>query len=253
LINIHELVSADLTSNDSNILSDYLRGKVTNNCTELNAWFEHNGFPGMTLSYPPNGMGIGSIFDLLVDWVKPGRVTSIFIDNKRYEGVEMKSDKTSVTAYKLEGYDHPMFELSTKQDKWKVFLVETDEYHDSFDLPARAQQLLSQKRQKFHFTKLKFPQVLMEAYIDITWLHGMKVQNGFNIHDSMKMIRLRLDDKGARAQSAVALVTRSLDMRMYTITKPFFIIFMREDLKIPPFVALSSNDTWKEKALFGQK
>lgn len=239
------------TSDSSGILDQYLKGKVTNDCNELNQFFADNGFPDMKITYPPNGLGIGSIFDLLVDWMNPGVATSLYVEEQRYKGVQMKSNPSAIIGYKLESYEFPMFELATRQDGWKVYLVEADVDTmyplDSIDLLSHSQHLLSLNRENFRFTKLKFPEVSMELNIDISWMKGMRVKDGFQIDETMKKIILRLDDKGARAKSAVALTTRGLDMGIYTIQKPFFVIFMKEGLALSPFVAVSGQDTWIKK------
>ena len=249
----HSLMSSELgdKANATGLLDEYLKGKVTNDFNDLNQWFAENGFPDMNLYFPPNGLGIGSIFDLLVDWIQPGEVTSLYIDGERYKGVQMKNNPNNVKGFKLKGYEYPMFELMTRQDGWTVYLVEADINStyplDPIDLLSHSQRLLSFSREPFSFTKLKFPHVSMKLEVDISWMKGMKVDDGFQIDEAMKQLILQLDDKGARAQSAVAIATRGLDMGIYTINKPFFVIFMREGLPLAPFVAMTAKDTWVKK------
>mmetsp|Transcript_12932 Transcript_12932/g.19697 ORF Transcript_12932/g.19697 Transcript_12932/m.19697 type:complete len:261 (-) Transcript_12932:596-1378(-) len=229
-------------------LSQYLKGKVTSDAAELNAWFAENDWPGMDITIAPNGLGVGSIFDLLVDWQNVGKKYSVYIDQVRYEGVKM--DKSaSLNGYQLQGYDYPMFELATRQDGWRVFLVETDKSYTGMDLTTRAVELMELSRQPYDFRTLQFPQVDFEADVNIKWMEGMKVEGGlFSIDEAIKKVRLRLDDKGARAQSAVAMITRSLPMGVYSLERPFFVIFWHEGLTLAPFVAISANDSWKKAA-----
>jgi hypothetical protein len=231
-------------------LASYLKSKVTNSATELNQWFAENGWT-MDLRFPPEGLGIGSIFDLLVDWEVPGKTKEIGIyirqdgDGVLYEGCEMRPS-SGLTAHKVDGHEYPMFEVSTLQPGWKVFLVESDAPCDPMDLPRKAAELLARGRTGYNFKKLKFPFVRLEADVDISWMEGMAVEGGFRIDEAVKKVRLTLDDKGARAESAVAYMMIGLESGVYTIELPFFVIFQQEGAELPAFVALSAPDSWIE-------
>lgn len=233
---------------DTKLLGKYLKGMVTQDSVELNRWFADNGWP-MSISIPLGGLGIGSIFDLLVDWQVPGRKKESGIciaqgnDRVFCEGGEM-SPSEGLTAYTLYDYAHPMFELSTQQDGWKVFLVKADGPCNPFTLPKIAHNLLNQARSTFVFTKLEFPFVRLEADVDIRWMVGMGIEGGFHIDEAVKKVKLTLDDKGARAQSAVAYTMRGMTSGVYTLNTPFYVIFWHEDLSYPAFVALSASDSW---------
>lgn len=67
---------------------------------------------------------------------------------------------------------------------------------------------------------------------------------GFKINEAVKKIRLRLDDRGARAESAVAMVMRGANAGVYTLDRPFLVIFSKPGLNFPAFVALSGPDSW---------
>jgi hypothetical protein len=237
------------SDSDLNSLVAYLKGKVTRSASELNAWFAENGWPNMNINLPSNGLGIGSIFDLLVDWTVPGkkkdRGVAIQQNDKWifYEGAEMRPSQ-GLRAYQLEGYEYPMFELETRQDGWKVFLVEADGPCESLDLPNKAIGLLTKNRTNYEFSKLQFPVVQLETDVDTSWMEGMAVEGGFRIDEAIKKVKLRLDDKGARAQSAVAFIMRGLESGVYTLAKPFYVIFWREGLEFPAFVAISASDSW---------
>lgn len=247
---LHAKASMDMSTKskgDNSVdLSQYLKGKVTSDAVELNAWFADNDWPGMDISIAPNGLGVGSIFDLLVDWQEQGTKSPVYIDQVRYEGVKMDGS-ASLKGYQLQGYDFPMFELATRQNGWRVFLVETDASYTGIELSTRASEVMDFSRQPYDFRTLQFPQVDFEANVNIKWMEGMKVEGGmFSIDETIKKVRLRLDDKGARAQSAVAMMTRSIPVGVYSIARPFFVIFWHEGLSLAPFVAISANDSWKK-------
>ncbi|MCD4761854.1 hypothetical protein K8R32_02735, partial [bacterium] len=205
-------------------------------------------FPNIDINIPDGGLGIGTIFDLLVDWQTPGKRRDIYIRDLKgwYDGVEMLPSPT-LQAWQLNGYDYPMFELAAKEDGWRVFLVESDNDFPDVDIPERAMQLLQLQRTPFEMTKLYFPVVKMEMNVDVSFLIGMYINGGFRIDETIKKVRLRLDDKGARAESAFAIITRGIDMGIYTIEKPFFVIFWREGLNFPSFVAITVPEFWTKK------
>ena len=91
----------------------------------------------------------------------------------------------------------------------------------------------------------------MEIDVNLEWLIGMGLEKTpFQIREAKKIVRLKLDDKGARAQSAVAIVIDGCSLPrgeippIYRFTKPFFIIFANDNISIPPFVAIVSQDAW---------
>lgn len=231
-------------------LDAYLKGKVTASATELNNWFAEHGWK-TNLNFPPNGLGIGSIFDLLVNWLIPGKKKDSGVairqgdSYSRYQGVEMSASE-GLLAHRIEDYPYPLFELLTQESGWRVFLVEADTYSEAFDLPKTANALLVKKRTSYSLRKLEFPIVEMAMEVDISWIEGMSVNNGFAIDQAMKQVRLRLDDKGARAESAVAYTMRGMESGVYRINRPFYVIFWRDGLKFPAFVALSAPDSWKK-------
>lgn len=231
-------------------LAPYLKGKVTPSASELNAWFAEHGWT-MNLDFPADGLGIGSIFDLLVDWSVPGKKKDYGIcigprsERNWYAGAEMRPSDGGLKGHRLAGYEHPLFELSTTQEGWKVFLVEADGPVDALDLPKRAASLLALDRLSGDFSKLEFPIVNLETTVDIGWMAGLAVENGsFQIDEAVKQVKLTLDDKGARAQSAVAYAMRGMENGVYTIDKPFYVMFCREGMALPAFVALSAPDSW---------
>ncbi len=229
-------------------LKEYLEGIVTSDSAVINKWFADRGFPGMDINIPLGGQGVGTVFDLLVDWEVAGKKRDIFLPSVTgvIEGVQMEPS-SSMHAWTLEGYEHPMFELETRQDDWKVFIVETDEAPTNLELPQQAMHLLSRQRTPFQLNKLLFPSVEMNLDVDVSFLVGMHNDSGFSIDEAIKKVKLSLDDKGARAQSAFYMVRRGLERGVYTIDKPFYVIFWKDGLNFPAFVAIAAPEHWKKK------
>jgi hypothetical protein len=226
---------------------------ATSDPQTLNDWFAARGFPGMNV--PAGVKAVGSVFDLLVDWTVPGARRDMAVrqgagnEYAWYEGVNMKSEDQSFESFRIEGYSYPLFRLDTRQG-WQVYLVEAadgDEIGDAAWLPDNAKKLLSRPRTPVRYRELTFPAVSLSADVDISWMAGMEVP-GFRIDEAIKKVKLRLDDKGARAQSAVAFVMKSIASNTYTIGRQFYVIFTRDDMNFPPFVALVASDSWTRSA-----
>ncbi|MFZ2150144.1 MAG: hypothetical protein WAV15_03215 [Minisyncoccia bacterium] len=221
-----------------------LQAIATGSSAKLQDFFAKGGFANMPVRIPAGGHAVGVLFDLLVDWKTVGEQKDISIRRPQggyddYSGAQM----LEFEAFSLEGHKYPLFRIETRQG-WDVYLVEAadGENLQASDFPARAKALLGLPREEADYEKLNFPSVLMSADVDISWMVGMRVP-GFSIDEAVKKIKLRLDEKGARAQSAVAFTTRGMDSS-YTIQRSFYVIFTREGLNFPPFVALAAPDSW---------
>jgi len=243
---------------DLPLLQDKVAAIATGNQAEINTWFAQHGFPDMKISIPSNGKAVGTVFDLLVDWKVPGRKMSFALRSNNgasldwYQGVKMSASEGNFVGYKLEGYDYPLLQLDVSQEGWRVYLIEVEvadgDNPKPSDLPICAKGLLARNRTKVDYGDIIFPAVEMATDVDIKWIEGMRVPN-FNIDEAVKKVRLRLDDKGARAQSAVAYISKGIKFSpSYSITRPFYVIFTKDGLNFPAFVAISATDTWiKEK------
>jgi hypothetical protein len=255
-------------------VQDLVKAKTASSAAVLNVWFASLGFPGMAIEIPAGGSAVGTVFDLLVDWKVPGKKQPLgvrFGDRYiSYEGVKMKEGFESYIVMvepqgtqgdaAAEPHDYPLFRLETASVLgWEVYLLELSDGDllelqkeqskvVSLVLPDFASKLLASKRIPDLTNKtLHFPQVDLRSNVDISFLEGMRVDRprGFRIDKTVKQVRLRLDDKGARAESAVAMVSKGMDTTgHYQITRPFLVIFTKSGLNYPAFVALSAPDSW---------
>lgn len=230
-------------------LKDKVEAIATNDSQRLNDWFADHGFPGMNVQILQGGQAVGTVFDLLVDWKVPGQKKDISVWRGEslydyYEGAKMLTSDHGFTGFKLDGHNYPLFQLNTRQG-WQVYLVESADGDDpeAFQLPERAKALLALVRSSVDYEELNFPVVQMATDVDISWMAGMQARD-FRIDEAIKKIKLHLDEKGARAESAVAFTSRGLGPPFYKIQRPFYVIFTKDGLNFPPFVALAAPDTW---------
>ncbi|MBU1118343.1 hypothetical protein KKH43_00490 [Patescibacteria group bacterium] len=229
-------------------LEDHLETISSADPDVLGSWFSQRGFTDLDITLSPGCMGIGSFFNLHVEWRKTGIGVSIQLEENFYHGVELSPQ----SAFMLDGHDFPLFQLETNQD-WKVFLTESDQQYPSRDLPARGNELLQKKRTALASTKLRFPMVELDIHVDIDFLTGMKAHSN-TIVTAKKKTKLRLDEKGAKAQAAVFMPPLCGGPRIYcyTIIRPFFVIFWKEGLDFPPFIAHVTPKHWIEETDFSR-
>ena len=210
----------------------------------------------MNIQIPGGGKAVGSVFNLLVDWEVPGLQSRIHEakpggkEHTTWQAVEMNHEYGGFDTFRVGERPYPLFQIRTRQDDWCVYLIETVENEENCSpekLPARAKELLELPRTMLRCEKVTFPVVAMSDGVDVSWLTGMSVP-GFRIDEAVKKVKLRLDEKGARAESAVASITRSGGEASYVVDRSFYVIFMKDGLNFPAFVATAERDSWvKEK------
>lgn len=222
-------------------LERYLKGIVTADASELEAWFIANGFPEMNVSIPSGGAGIGIIFDLLVKWVETGERTISKIGQEVFEVVQMTSNP-HLHSWALVGHPYPMFEISTKEDGWKVFLVEVDGQHNPIDLPSLATKFLKLERRQEYVDIFCFPAASLSLDVDVSFLVGLHLGD-FRVDEAIKKVKLSINSVGATARCAVALGGKSATFQ-YMIKSPYIVAFWKEGLNFPGFVALCDRDSW---------
>lgn len=226
-------------------LDQYLEAIATRESSALDRFFHTHGFPGMNVTIPSGGSAVASVFDLLVDWMIPGKKGSLRARGAWYTAVSMDRSEHAC-AYSLEEHSHPLFEISAR-DGWKVTLVETRRSIEPWRLPEIGKKVLQLSRTEINtddIEKFEFPFVELSADVDISFIQGMSSGN-FTIDQAIKKVKLRLDDKGGRVKSVAVVLMRSpKNENTYTITQPFLVIFHRDDLSFPAFVAHCHPDSW---------
>lgn len=225
-----------------------LDGIASNDATVIVKFFEERNFPGITVNLKPGEMAYASAFNLFVDWVVQGEKTSKQIDGIRYDYVHM-SNKHKWGIYELEDHKYPLIKLETKQG-WTVFLVQSDEGIDYINLTDQAFRLMKGKSSKStDYGAIEFPFIFFEREQDISFLQKMWLADKtgkpfFWIAQTFNKVRFRLDDKGASGESITLVTMCGIGPKTYVVTKPMIVMFYRNDLSQPPFVAHACQDSW---------
>lgn len=246
---------------------------------EIRAFLARHGF---TIEIKPFGerqFGTASVLDLLVEWIEQGYVTTIpkrespketppppknWIERMKAAWASRRGTCASpaeelpavliasknVTFFRAQNHEHPVVSPKTKSQD-RVYMTMLDEPPSGFDLIEKAQELSHAMKPVNEFAGLIFPMVDLDQRADIGWLVGMKTTQieglPVDIARALQQTRLRMNEFGARAESAAVLTitVAGLPPPPHVIDRPFLIWFEREGLSMPLFVGHITEQDWK--------
>ena len=237
-------------------ITDLIKSTASFSADEINAFLALHGFPGLRVEpFSPDRFGAVGILDALVKWIKAGTLVDIVTPGRgqRYPGV--KIDKYGVSFCRHSSHRHPVVAITT-QTQDIVYLTMHDDLTQAsvFDLFSSAERLSHDLSQIWEFGSLHFPMVKIDQSEDISWLEGLSTLRQDTaflvwVEKALQQNRLKMNQFGARAQSATVLVVRSLGIEMpkppHIINQPFLVWFTRRGLSLPYFVAYVDESDWK--------
>ncbi len=214
---------------------------------EINAFLKERGFTIQLEPWSPPNFGVASVLDLLVEWVEAGEATVVTADDGRqFPGVRI--GEAGVRFFDAPGHPNPVAGLETKSGD-HVYMTMLDQPPGGFDLIARAQELVGDKRPSWEYGGLVFPMVDLNQEVDIAWLIGMHTcgNDGLPaiIAQALQQTKLRMNEIGARAESAVAIRAKGIPQPDYVINHPFLVWFERDGLSKPLFAGHITPDDWR--------
>lgn len=203
-------------------------------------------------------IGIASILDIVVEWVRKGSNVDIETpDKKKYKGVRI--DKGGVRFFRSKSHNHPIASLATKTED-RVFMTMLDEEDakwnpGEFELHDRIEKIMRSSDSCFDFGGLKFPKVDLDQVEDMNWLLGINTISSRGdpavIKYAYQRNRLRMNEFGARFQSEFsgALLLRStmeIPKPDHVIDRPFLCWVEKKRSAVPLFVAFVAEKDWKD-------
>lgn len=225
-------------------LPDILKRKASWDVSEINSWLKENGFD-IKLNPCSGGFAVASILDMLVEWLEVGKPRDVRSarNGKTYPGVELKK---GITGYENKGlYPYPIACVVTKTGE-KVYMAVMDEMpRGNFGIADKVFQL-KQVTRPTHITGVRFPMISYDARPDISWIEGL-MTGEFYIEQAIQQTKFRMNEIGARVQSAVAMTFRCASLAAetwITIDRPFILWIERWDLAMPVFAGVFCEDVW---------
>src|SRR3989338_8764552 len=221
---------------------------------EINKFLADKGFDIQLNPFSSQEFGVASVLDMLVEWAEKGEATSVTRRNTHdaYPAVRIARG-SYVDFLETKGHNHAIARLRTKSGDF-VHMTILDYLPDnsgSFKLVEIAEELSEGDKSDNLIGGVVFPMVSLNQQVDISWLIGLRT-TGANelsaiITQALQQTKLRMNEEGARAQSAVALgVLRGcLPTYDYVIDWPFLFWITRPGISKPLFVAYVTEDDWK--------
>jgi hypothetical protein len=209
----------------------------------LNSMLAQEGF-SIRLNGPssPDYFGVVSIMNIAVEWQHAGTVTSIFdADGTVYDAFAL--DK-GFSAYKLNEYEYPVLCISTQTDD-TVWITFADTAVHDMALLTRINQLRDAQRTQLHgYDKAIIPMIKYDETADLDWLMGLACNN-YAIVEAKQQTKFKMNELGARAQSAAALGVKCCISHDLIIDKPFFVWIERPGMHEPLFVGYMDQQYWQ--------
>lgn len=221
---------------------------------EINKFLADRGFAIKLDPFQnPEDFGTASVLDVLVEWLNEGKNMPIRSGKKEYAGVRLRGD--GVEFFESAGHPHTVVQLRTKGDDL-VYLTMMDKSQKGAELLAEAESIIAgaEAMPAGSFEAVRFPKVKLDQKVDISWLEKMSTRtNGgreFAIAAALQQTKIAMNEKGARAKSAVAIGIVATSVRRplpdHVINKPFLFILIRPGLTKPLVAAKIERADWKD-------
>lgn len=226
--------------------------------TKITEFLAQRGFHVAVPPLEPSSFAAASVLNLLVEWAAKGDVTVIrrgLFWLRKFPAVRMPFGQ--VRFFYSPAHRNPIAHVVTKSGD-DVYMTMHRNPGSGFDLVARAQELLRDKRPVHGYGGLVFPMIKLDHGVDIDWLKGIETTElrGLPalIGVAIQQTRLRVNEVGARAESAVVMHAAVTAYRFglrhrsnpdHVIKRPFLLWFERKGLSKPLFVGHITEDDWK--------
>jgi hypothetical protein len=209
----------------------------------INKFLSDNGFSLQLPAIEHPDFGVASLINILIEWLEEGEETKI----KDYPGVYIEDAKF----WKHPDLPNPIVRLFTKSDD-QVFMSMIDDPPENFQLL----ELIAKAERStccFDYKGVEFPMIDYDQEIDISWIKGLNTVGDDKqlaiITQALQQTKFKMNEIGARVQSAVAMVmARCLPKPRLVIDKPFLLWIYRRDTlgDTPLFVGYFTEEVWKK-------
>ena len=240
------------------VFVDVVRSIASFSAQEIEEWLKQNGFEMKLNPLKDNSFGVASVLDVLLKWQQNcAEKSELHVDDTRYNGVWIKSGAKFLYTSAHNAPKKPIVKLPTDDEHTSVFMTMVSEPPEGvFGLIDYAKYLSSTKKQRLDLyddVGVIFPMIHLEEHTELDWIQKMwtKAQAGEIawIEEALQVNRLRMNEEGVRAQSAVRMEFATLgcpSRRPYIFNRPFLLWIERDGISEPLFVAWLNFDSWKD-------
>jgi hypothetical protein len=217
-----------------------LRTWASANIEWLNRILEQEGF---SIRLNPCPFGVVAIMDIAVQWEKAGSVTSL-VDVNDVEYAAFALDK-GFSIHQPSGYAHPVICINTQTED-TVWITVADEPVTDMALLDKINQIRTSPVLEYarKCDKVIIPMINYDETAELDWLRGLAIGK-YHIDQAKQQTKFKMNESGARAQSAAAFGMRCCITHDVTIDTPFFVWIERPGMHEPLFVGYMDQQYWK--------
>lgn len=227
--------------------------EISDRAEVINEFLQKKDFSIRLEPFPANTLGFASVLDIIVEWLHLGE--KVLIDAKnggRYDAVRIKKDGLSFYESTIRGYKHIVACVKTKSGDM-VFITVPKEPLEGLDLVELADDISrNMDILPGRYDGIRFPMVDLNIINEIGWLEGLSTTNKLGmpaeIIQAVQQIKIKMNEKGARFQSATAMgiTLRSVSVPQdLIIREPFLLWVGRRELEKPLIAAFVTQESWK--------
>ncbi|MCK9615788.1 MAG: hypothetical protein M0R48_09920 [Candidatus Omnitrophica bacterium] len=212
----------------------------------INAWLKERGFDIRLDPVCSPEFAVASILDALLEWKEEGSSCKVKdFTGKLYDGVRMDSEYQILYSPEVGKY----LQVYTKTgEEVNMAVCDPAGRLDNFGLTRLAMEINDTTiPDSFFPSRISFPMIDCDEKPDISFLKGLSIK-GFRIGEALQQTRFRMNEKGARAESAVAMGFRCLYMiqpTSFDIDSPFLLWINSPKTRYPIFAGYFTTETWK--------
>ena len=224
-----------IASADAEVLNEFLRKRGFN--IRLQPFSD----------YPPH-IGAASVFKLLLEWVQPGRVTSI--RDGAYPAVAI----SKFTKFHSSRHARASIASVCAKNGDLVYMTAFENPPNGFGLADMIEKISHSLESNYEFDRVIFPMISYDEEIDISWLKEMETQGEdgpWFIDQAVQQTKFRMNEIGAKVESAVGMGMRlgalaSEPKPPLIIDRPFLLWISRPGMTHPLFIGHFTEDSWKK-------
>ncbi len=240
------------------LLPEESRSIASADIAEINQFLKDNGFNIQLRNNGRGGFRVASILKIMLKWKKPGTETILETDTGSYPAVYMKAENNA--EFSIAKSSNGGNVLMVKAENGDTVYMQPhenaihgDEPLKEFKLIEYGKDLVTQELVSLtsYYEGALFPMVDLDQSSEIDWLLGL-AKSSYMISQALYQTKFQMNEKGAIAQSAVALLfERSCHQVRYKptfkIDKPFYLWIVRDGVSVPLFAAYIDTGDWKKR------
>ena len=236
-------------------LGDELKRMADKDIGPINDWLAEKGFDiRLSVNPGPGGFAVASILDVLVEWMQKGSRRKVTNEKGTFDGVALEQNQGVVVLQNAHIHNHPVVRIATKSGD-KVYMTPVDGLPTGrFALESKIRTITATlEHPDYRYEGVVFPMVNYDSKIDISFLQGLNtdtVAPGFYCVQAVQQTKFRMNEEGARVESAAAMSFRcrygGSSKPPFVIDQPFLLWIMREGISMPLFGGIFAEDVWRD-------